>query len=182
MEPALRRLVREFPPPARPRFAPVYWERLERGIGLEYPSTFKAFVDAYGGSVWFDTVSVDCDQARTDASVRKFAKFLKELLGCLNGSMYDDRGRDMHLPLYPARGGLLPFVSDYHSGIGCWQTSRKSPDDWPVVYWLRGPVIVRRNSTIAKLLCDFLDAKPYMAQIWGDVREYEPERIRLTEM
>ena len=156
--------------------------KLEKGVGLTYPRSFKEFVDVYGGCVWFDTVSLFYDEAKTKVSLRDFLKSMKDKFLGMENNLYDERRNKLEIPFYPKVGGLFPFVIDYNGCGGFWRTDRKNPDNWPIVYWVRGPVIIMEKMTIAKMLLGFLEAKPEMFKIWGDVREYEPERIRLTEM
>jgi hypothetical protein len=85
------------------------------------------------------------------------------------------------MPLYPTENGLFPFMIDYGGNLFCWQTDRNSPDKWPIVFWNMGPITVMEKMTIAKMILGWLQRKPQMVKVWGDIDEYEPDRIRLTE-
>jgi len=182
LEPALRRLIKRISPPTNPRFSNVDWARLEKGIKLPYPPSFKEFVKVYGGSIWFDNLSLLYTEAKSATEVIKFVKSVSDTLRCLQSNMYDASFQRVDLPLYPSEGGLFPFISDYGGGIGCWKADHGDPEKWSVFYWVQGPLVNLKRTTIAKMILGFLEAKPDMIKIWGDVRSYEIERIRLTEV
>ena len=168
------------PPPAEPRLSNVDWDRLEALVGIAYPVSFRDFVHTYGASVWFDNVSPLYCEAQSDKEAREFLKSVERNLSPLKGNMYDERFNVLQLPLYPDEGGLFPFMVDYSSNLFCWQTAPASPETWPVVFWNRGPITIMENMTIAKMILHWLQQKPQMVEVWGNIDEYEPERIRLT--
>jgi hypothetical protein len=181
MDSALKSLVKKIPPPPDPRFRDVDWASLESAVGLSYPPSFKEFIGVYGGSVWFDNICPFYTEAKTDKEVKDFLRSVRENLKTLEGNLYDEHFTKVEMPLYPEEGGLFPFMVDYSSNLFCWETERKDPDKWPVVCWLRGPVVVLENTTIARMILDFLERKPHTIKIWGDINLYEPERKGLTE-
>jgi hypothetical protein len=181
MERSLQKLMGIIPPPPKPRSSDVDWERLEKSVGLPYPKSFKEFISIYGGSVWFDNVSLFYRQAKSEEEIIEFPKLVAGKLEYLRDNMYDENYQQIELPLYPQKGGLFPFVIDYGGGLGCWKTDDKNPDKWPIAYWTTGPVVFLEKMTIAKMLDDFLAAKAHMFPIWGDVRKLDPLRIRLSQ-
>ena len=181
MEAALKRLVEKIPPPKKPRFSNVNWDRLEKALGLTYPSSFKDFIDVYGGSVWFDNVCPFFSEARTEKEAKDFVQSVKKKLAPLKGNTFDESFNAIEIPLSPADNGLFPFLIDYSGNLFCWQTDQNSPDKWPVVFWNTGPITILEKLTLAMLINDWLMRKPHMVKIWGDINEYEPDRIRLTE-
>ena len=179
MDTALKRLVKRMPPPTDPPYADVDWSRLEEAVGLTYPASFKDYIRVYGGCVWLDNVSPFYTEAKTDAEVKEFLKRVKANLKPLENNVYDQHFSKLDIPLYPVEGGLFPFMLDYSSNLFCWRTEQKAPAKWPVVCWLRGQSVVMEKMSIAKMIIDFLEGKPNMVQVWGDINLYEPERIRL---
>jgi len=177
----LQRLIAKMPPPARPRFRDVDWGRLEAAVGLTYPVSFKEFIGVYGGCVWCDAFSPFYSQARTTADAKDFLNSVKEKLIALQSNMYDGDSNKIEIPLYPTTGGLFPFMIDYSSSLYCWRTDRKDPDKWPIVCWFTGTVLVLEKMTISKMLLEWLDRKPRMIDVWGDVNDLPPERRQLTE-
>jgi hypothetical protein len=51
-----------------------------------------------------------------------------------------------------------------------------------VYCWMTGPITVLPNTTISGMLLGFLKRSPRMVRVWGDVRDYEPERIRIDDV
>ena len=171
MDPALNRLTKLVPPPADPPFRAVDWVRLEAGLGVTYPTSFKEFVGVYGGCVWFDRLGPFYSPAKTRADVTRFGRAVRRRLEYLEGNLYDEHYRPIDLPLYPEPGGLFPFMMDRHTSAQYfWRTGRGDPDRWPVVCWFKGPVRVLEGMTLAKMLLDWLERRPRMVKVWGDVR------------
>ena len=64
----------------------------------------------------------------------------------------------------------------------CWRTESTNPNRWPVYCWMRGPITVLNNTTISAMLLGFLERLPQMIRLWGDVRDYDPGRIRIDDV
>lgn len=180
MDPALSKLVRKMPPPEKPPGGKVNWDRLESAVGLAYPTSFKEFVAVYGWSVWFDNFSPFFYEAKTAADAKKFLQSVRKRLKWLDGNMYDEAFRPASVPLFPAAGGLFPFAMDYSGDQYLWRTERSDPDQWPVVIWQRGQLVTLERMTVAKMLLGFLSRRPPMLNLWGDVRQFDPGRIRIN--
>ena len=123
MDQALRKLVLRLPPPAPLPGTDVDWERLEHLIGLNYPESFKEFVQTYGDCVWFDNAAPLYSRARSDVEAKEFLRQVSRNLAPLRGNMYDDDFSKISMPLYPEIGGLFPFMVDYGSNLFCWHTT-----------------------------------------------------------
>ena len=154
---------------------------MEKAVEIQYPASFKEFVGLYGGSVWFDNVVPIFIEAKSDAEVKDYLRSVDDNLKPLQNKVFDEKLRPIKVPIYPEKGGLFPFLVDYSSNLFCWETKDEDPEKWPVYCWLRGPTFVLRKTTIAKMILEWLDHKPQMVKVWGDIRDYEPERICLTE-
>lgn len=169
------------PPPENPRHCDVDWAAVEKTIGLTYPATFKEFVGVYGGSIWCDHFG-PFYAAGPLQNLKKFKRTVADRLKWLEGNMYvfDTGRRKIDLPLYPSAGGLFPFAHDFSGSLYCWQTSSMDPGEWPIVCWFQSSIVVLNDMTIGKMLWDWLDGAPRMVDLWGDIRELPPERIRLA--
>jgi hypothetical protein len=180
MDPALKRLMKKMRPPPDPTGRNVDWERSERGIGLTYPTSFKDFIGVYGASIWFDNLTLFYPERKSYKSVKTFLGAVKARLQLLvKYTILDEEYNEVVMPLYPEEGGLFPFLADYNGYEFFWQTTGKNPDKWPVVCWKMGPIVLLGRMSIAKMILDFLERKPRMVGVWGDIRLYEPERIRV---
>ena len=177
----LSRLMDLMPPPKNLRFARVQWERLENAIGMAYPSSFKEFIGVYGGSVWFDNLSPFYTEAKSDGEVKKFLKSVEEKLKRLRGNTYDEDYNCLELPLFPEKGGLLPFMIDYAGNLYNWLSVQENPEKWPIAVWLTGSIRMLDGMTISSMILDWLERKPLMIELWGDVQEFDPKRLCLTE-
>ena len=71
MDSSLQQLMGKMPPPTDPRHRMSIWSRLESAVGITYPTSFKEFVEVYGGSVWFDNVCPFFSEATTDDEVKE---------------------------------------------------------------------------------------------------------------
>jgi hypothetical protein len=120
--------------------------------------------------------------ARTAKFVREYLKSVGGMLKWLDGHMYDAKFNTLALPLYPQKGGLFPFMADIDGPIYCWLTEPKSPNRWPVYCWIEQRITVLPDITISGMLLGFLERSPRMIRIWGDVGDYEPERIRIDDV
>ena len=121
-------------------------------------------------------------EAKSDVEVKTFLGFVKKRLKWLEDNTYDEQFHKIEVPpLYPEQGGLFPFLMDDDGHLFCWRTEQKDSNKWPVLCWLQGPLIAMGEITIAKMILDFLDRKPHMFRIWGDINLYEPERVGITD-
>jgi hypothetical protein len=55
--------------------------------------------------------------------------------------------------------------------------AERDPDRWPVVCWLKGPVRVLERMTITKMILGWLERRPCMRTVWGDVNDLDPARM-----
>lgn len=47
---------------------------------------------------------------------------------------------------------------------------------------MRGPVTVLHGMGIADMLLGFFERMPQMVKLWGDIRDFAPERIRIDNV
>jgi hypothetical protein len=181
MDNDLKKLMKRMPPPADPPMSRVDWKRLEAAIQISYPTSFKEFIGAYGGSVWCDNFSPFCSEAKSDRAINSYLQTVNDKIGTLRSmTMYDADANEIHLPLYPEPGGLFPFMIDYSSSIYCWKTDRKSSNEWPIVCWFTGNTVILEQMTISKMFLDWLERKPKMRDVWGDVNDLPLDRLCLS--
>jgi hypothetical protein len=182
MDRSLRKLLKVMPPLKGQRHTKVNWGRLEEYVGLTYPNSFKDFVSVYGSAHWFDKLLPFYSTARTVRLAQRFVKGVRQNVGRLAGNLYDAKFNRGDLPFYPEEGGLFPFMADIDGPIYYWLTEPKDPSRWPVYCWMSGPTTVLPGTTIAGMLLGFLERSPRMVRLWGDVRDFEPERIRIADV
>jgi hypothetical protein len=182
MDRSLRRLMKLMLPLKGQRHTKVNWDRLEEHVGLPYPESFKDFVGVYGSSHWFDKLLPFYSMAATDRQVQDYLKSVRKKLKWFVGNMYDQSYNRLDLPLYPEEGGLFPFMADIDGPEYCWLTKFEDPDRWPVYCWMPGTFMVLTDTTISDMLLGFLERSPQMVQLWGDVRDYDPSRIRIDDV
>ena len=178
MRRSLTRLVKRLPPPDAPTDADVDWDLLEEFLGLTYPSDFKDLIGKYGRGRWFDHASFIYDtpknQLQACQAVKNAATRLHPLLQL---GMRDDSREELKLPCYPSPGGLFPFMNDLSGSVYCWLTKPKNPEKWPVYCWFQGSGPIIENMSASQMLIDWLDGKPIMTDLWGNVDELPEERL-----
>ena len=148
----LDELVRVMPKPTEELAAPP-WAESRAGVGLEFPSDYRAFVDLYGGG----SVSVGrhiprlfiyapCSQSRMPGGATGFRDFMDrtELSFYIDYDGGEGVGEEMwgDGPFYRVRphpGGLLAWGENEEGDVFFWLTEDPDPDRWPIVVWARGP-------------------------------------------
>ena len=184
MSKALINLIAKFPPPTKLEIAPN-WTNLEDALGVQYPSTFKDFIDTYGGCVWFDKLSPFIRQGRTKKEAREFPAVVVEMCDIDRGNTWgviDGKFQQISPPFYPEPGGLLPFLVDYSGSMYFWDTESDEPEQWPVIQSEGGSMTRHPAMSIPEMILKWLDRDPVMIQMWGDVEQISQERLRITEV
>jgi len=178
MDKSLQELIEMMPPPENPRNQRVDWERLEERVGLPYPESFKEYVAVYGGSRWFDLFSPYYAAAENDDDIDKYLHLVSVHVSRMRGNMRKwGSFEKLAMPLYPEKGGLLPFMLDYDSGLCSWKTSNPDPDKWPVVCWIDHKIAELRGISIAGMFLEWLHGSRRIRKVWGDIKNIEPHRI-----
>lgn len=180
MNKSLNQLMDRFPPPSKPRDTPVNWRNLESALGLTYPSGFKEFIDVYGGCIWFDNLSFFFRQGRTKKEAKEFPEIVIEMCDIDRGNTWDENGKPFSPPFYPEPGGFLPFLVDYGGGQYYWDTQSDNPDKWPIILSDGGWMTRFPSMSIPAMILKWLERDPQMIEMWGDVEQLPPERIRIT--
>jgi hypothetical protein len=181
MDDYLQRLMQRIPPPTNVPDRDVDWSRLEAAVNLTYPVSFKDFIGVYGRCVWFDHICPLFTTARSDADLKQFRQSVDAKLKPVKANTRDKRFKKIDVSVYPSQGGLFPFMVDYSSSLYCWQTDQSNPNAWSIVCWFTGQLVVLENTTIPKMILDWLERNPVMVNLWGDYTELPPDRIRITE-
>jgi len=180
MDNALKRLMKRMPPPANPPFTDVNWQQLERFVGLPYPTSFKEFVEVYGACIWFDHFVPFYSLADTEAEAKEFLEDVERYLKVHEPTLYNNEALErFDPPIYPAKGGLFPFLKDMYGYIYCWRTAGRNANHWPVYCCQPGRLMILEKTTIAKMFLDFMEHKSEAVQIWGDIRGMDADQIRL---
>lgn len=122
MEHSLERLLRRMPPPEGARKIDFGWAALEEQLGFEYPRSFKNFMSYYWRTLWFKSTYPYVPGQNANFQIDP-AEEMADVIGWAKGNLYDPISKTMlDLPLYPATGGLIPFVTSDgggHSNAGC---------------------------------------------------------------
>ncbi|MBI1246303.1 hypothetical protein GC197_00475 [bacterium] len=185
MNAALAKLVERMPPPAKPKEAVVDWSLVEDALGFSYPASFKEFISIYGHSTWFDHAKPVYTTARSSKEVQKFIAAMEEKVSTLRGNTFvfdEKKGKRVQkdLPLFPEKGGLFPFMNDFSGSFYCWQTKSQNPEKWPVVCCFSSQVLIIKNITVPQMFLEWLERKPRMVDLWGDVNDLSPDQIQLS--
>ncbi|WP_431683796.1 SMI1/KNR4 family protein [Kitasatospora sp. KL5] len=115
----------------------VRWELAPQQVGVQFPSDFRDFIEAYG-SVEFSgglvVVAPQLGEKAIDAYIddnKAVGESLEQWYGLLpeNGRPYEP---------FPAPGGLLLWGNDLSANYFFWDTSDSDPERWPVVIWYYG--------------------------------------------
>src|SRR4051812_38159294 len=93
MDRSLRKLMKVMPPLKGQRHTKVNWERLEEGVGLTYPQSFKDVVSVYGSSHWFDKFSRSPTLGGKVVSWRAGARLFREMWPLIQAHVPEDNFR-----------------------------------------------------------------------------------------
>jgi len=138
MRPSLKTIAKLLPPPASPRGSDRSWDAVEQELRLKLPHDYKAFIDLYGSGQIASAEGWVVVWNFRDASL--FRSSLMEALSGDEGvtAWYRTKaassGNQLPYPLYPDRGGLLPFAAVVDVDYLNWLTTGPT-DQWNVVYW-----------------------------------------------
>ena len=185
MNTALVELVKRIPPPTDLNEAVVDWTLLESALGFSYPASFKEFISTYGHCTWFDHAKPIYSTAQSGEEVDEFVARMEKKVSPLRGEIfiYDKKkkGREqVDLPLFPDKGGLFPFMNDFSGSFYCWLTKDKNPEKWPVVCCFSSQVNIIEDLSVPEMFLEWLDRKPRMVDLWGDVDDLPAERIMVS--
>ncbi|MCA9067951.1 MAG: SMI1/KNR4 family protein [Planctomycetaceae bacterium] len=176
----MARLIKRIPPPDDPKDANVDWDLLEEFMGLKYPQSFKDLISVYGDVRWFDHAR---PYYHTPTSPVEACNAVKDICAHLYSiqklGVRDTSFKQLELPFYPQKGGLFPFMIDYSGSDYCWITKSKYPEKWPVYCWFSGSGPIVENLSICEMFVEWLERKPRMMEIWGDVNDLPEERLVL---
>jgi len=121
----IENLIKAVPPPAEPGdpFTGP-WEPVEAELGTALPQDYKDFVRVYGHGYFMQFLGIDVPRSRNpnmrlERQVRLVCDGLRQV------------GHLAH-PLWPERGGLLPFGGTDNGDTLLWLT-RGAPEEWRVV-------------------------------------------------
>jgi len=124
---ALRQVI---PPPVEPTgvfLGP--WEPIEAELGTALPPDYKDLVRVYGSGYYMDFFVI---------LVPRCAKLFKRLETQVPSICANFFDRDeLAYPLWPDRGGLVPFGATENGDLLFW-LPRGAPEDWGVVVWDSG--------------------------------------------
>jgi hypothetical protein len=104
------------------------WAGVEDAVGLRYPAEFRELCSAFppGQFQTFLTVlhpAAEADPAAYAAEVTGYAALLRD----------DAADRGFPYPIFPERGGIVPWATIGFDWVICWLADSESPDAWQVV-------------------------------------------------
>ena len=174
-------LLRLVPPPRAPVHADGDWAAVRDDLGLALPGDYRALVTAYGLGQFGDIglLTPFAAEAAPHADLRCQAG---ELL-----DTYRDVLGEIPYPLYPRRGGLVPWGGTGNGVMLCWLTEG-DPETWPVVVFDYGYRADRYEIGAAGLLHGQLSGRGPVTDLdevhgvpWFDpFRERDQVSVRLS--
>ncbi|MBL8773067.1 MAG: SMI1/KNR4 family protein [Phenylobacterium sp.] len=140
---SIARLIAAAPPPERPGepfLGP--WEPLERELQTALPPDYKDFVRLYGHCYFMQFLSVNLPRSRNpnvrlEHQASRVCKVMREV-------------GEVPYPLWPEKGGLLPFGGTDNGDELCW-LMRGEPRDWTIA------IHDHDNAGIELIACDLTD-------------------------
>ena len=171
----LEKLKSLMPPPDHPPLNEANWPVAEEVLGLRLPHDFREIVHIYGNAIWCDSFR-PVYPGTTLEECQEYRDHLLELLKPMD-FLYDEE-RTFSYARYPDPGGLLPCLIDFDGGACCWITEG-APDNWGILYWFGGPCKVFPMHNVSRLICDWIEQKPPVQDVW-DPQRLAPGRFKLT--
>jgi hypothetical protein len=107
--------------------APVRWSTVEKAVGVRYPSEFREVADALPPGTFQTFLTL------LHPSLHNPKKYVTEIRGYAGMLESEAEARGFPYPVYPQRGGVLPWAIIGFDYIICWLTGDDEPDAWPVV-------------------------------------------------
>ena len=140
---AVTDLTRLIPPPSG--VTKPNWSKAESHLGTRLPSEFKQIVDLYGLGSFGEVMTLFCPETELSH------------MNLLN--QFDSHQTDivsfrwvLNRPIYPDKGGLLPFGTSENWEMFYWLTEGE-PDTWPIlINEQRGPEINRFDMSLSQLM------------------------------
>jgi hypothetical protein len=148
-------LLRISPPPTRPVDAEGDWSRVETVL-CALPDDYKSLVKTYGvgcfdGFIWLLSPFSQVEHLNLVHQARLASKAYTEL--------YSEFGEEKLYPIFPEKGGLLPFALTDNGDYVFWKAVG-SPEDWKVVVGAaREPRYERFNFCATEFLAGVLSHK-----------------------
>ena len=126
--PKLLKLRNDRPTPEHER-----WLLIERELRIGLPATYKNLIDEFGESSWDDFLHI-----LSPFSENPYLNLIEMGQMTLEADRISRRSFPAHypVPLYPEKGGLLPWAGTDNGDSLYWITAA-SPDEWPTV--IKGP-------------------------------------------
>lgn len=175
----LSSLIELMPPPKKAPDSKVDFAKVEKKLGIEYPPDFKEFVSVYGSSKWCDMIVPVYPRSHSNKDIDEFKQRMQLVFSdYLEGNMYDQDFDEIEYPYYPEENGLLWFAADFSRGRHFWLMEGE-PSKWPIVCWRGGDTVVVKKMNMTQMFLGWLQRKPRMKDLWGDLGELPKERITL---
>jgi hypothetical protein len=105
------------------------WDQVARKLGLELPSDYREFVEAYGSGSLAGFIQVYNPYSESPYSLLERIEKVCQVYRSLKSSEGD---RQVPFPIHPDRPGLLPWAQNDVGNYMFWLTEG-APEKWPVV-------------------------------------------------
>ncbi|WP_330460744.1 SMI1/KNR4 family protein [Streptomyces sp. NBC_00820] len=122
---ALRVLL---PPPSHPYLGEADWAWVYEQLGTRLPAEYVTLVETYGGSTWLDWLEL-----HPPLHTGRLGLVAEQWFRDAYRSLREDHPEYHPLPVWPEKGGFLPFASTIDGDAICWLTDGDDPDDWPLI-------------------------------------------------
>jgi SUKH superfamily protein len=148
---AFERLCAAVPPQEHRFGAEGDWGRTEADLRLAFPSDYKTFVATYGSGKICEFVSVLTPFIHNPKW--SLLPYVHATVLAYQSYVETKVVRSLPYPLYPEKGGLLPFGTTENSNCLNWLTQGR-PDQWELVVW--EPDFLQFFKTGYKSLTEFM--------------------------
>ena len=177
----LNELVKLMPPPDNVPCKDIDWPAVENAVGLDYPASFKAFIEVYGALQWFDWLQPLVPFEST--SPEQFREYLSGVFQeSFGGDTVNTNGELVFTPKFGTPGCWLPFMTGSDGDTYAWLTNEQPAETWSVIYVLNRRVTLLPPTSIGQMIVGWLNGESLMQQIWGSVEEFRrrsPERLSM---
>ncbi len=144
------------PPPAGRQPEHFDWSRIEEDLGIHLPSDYKWFLERYGmGEIDNFVLLFHPTTANQHINLKKQ---VADTLWALREVR--DGGEHVPYPIFPERGGVVPWSRTDNGDVCYWLTSEPDPDSWIVVVnESRGPEWEEYRGSATGFLAEVLSGR-----------------------
>ncbi len=170
----LRKLRKLMPPPADPVESSGDWKQAEKDLGTRLPADYKQFVEEYGRGCLFDYIHIFTTFPTDPRGGLK--NEVKRIFGGYK-IVTEEYPEAMPYPLFPEKGGLLPFAQSEVGNELCWVTNG-TPNRWLVMFVSIGSERYEQyDCSFVEFLCGIISRELRCGSVPEEVLDYEPKFV-----